>query len=105
MPENEIEKVKRSIFIRIFSSIFWLVITILLICALVGAVIGGMSGATLDTAGMSPSEAYDAGAQAGGDNASAFMLKHGGKVMLSGLGLWIILSITGLYPGVSKYKK
>ena len=100
-----IEKEKRNIFIRICSSIFWLIITLFLTLAIVGGVIGATAGAGLDTAKLSPAEAYDAGAKAGGEKTTAFMADNGGKVLLSGLGIWLVLSVTGIYPGVSKYKK
>jgi len=100
-----IEKVKRNIFIRILSSIFWLIITMFLTLVIVSGVVGGMAGAGADTANLTPGEAYKAGAKAGGEKSTVFMADNSGKVLLSGLGIWLVLSVTGTYPWVSKYKK
>jgi len=105
MSENEKNKEKRSIFIRIFLSVFWLIATFMLLSSIIGAAVGVMSAGDINTTGMSISESAEAGAQLGGKNSTEFMVEHLGKVMLSGLAIWMVFSITGLFPGISKYKK
>jgi len=64
-----------------------------------------MAGTELNTTGLSVSEVYSAGAQSGGTATTEFMKVHGLKVNLAGLVIWLALSITGILPGVSKFKK
>jgi hypothetical protein len=105
MSESEKNKEKRNIFIRVFLSIFWLIVTVILLSSIIGAVVGVMSAGDINTTGMSISQSAEAGAQLGGKNSTEFMVEHLGKVILSGLAIWMFFSIKGLFPGISKYKK
>ncbi len=94
---------QRSILIRVIAAIIWLVITLLLVNMIIGFVLGGMAGAEVG-AGKLLSEAISAGSTAGEHAAVQFYSKHGGKVFLGEIVLWVVLLVTGKYPWVSKYK-
>ena len=74
---DQIEKIKRNLILRILAAIFWLLVTMLAINMLTGGIVGGMAGANVGT-GMSMSEAFEAGAASGQQASTAFMNKHGG---------------------------
>jgi len=94
---------QRNIAIRVLAAIFWLFLTMLVVNIIVGAVIGGMAG-TEAGAGKSLTDAANAGAVAGQQASAEFMSKHGGKVFLGELALWLTLLLMGKFPWVSKFK-
>ncbi len=95
---------QRNIAIRIISAIFWLLLTIFIGNLIVGGVIGGMAGSEVG-AGKSMADAYNAGAVAGQQSVIKFMSDHGSKIFMLELIIWLVLSYTGKYPWVSKFKK
>ena len=105
MNNDSSARLKRNIFIRVFSGIFWLILTVFIIFSIAGAILGLIDGTELFTAVMTVSETNNAWTPADGNVGTRFVAIHGGKVMLVCLVVWLLMSFFGIYPGVSKYKK
>jgi hypothetical protein len=97
--------VERNLFIRILCGLTWLIVTIFLGHVVVGGIIGAIAGSEVSTSSLQFSDAYQAGRNAGSEASQKFFTEHGGKVFLAELCLWLALLITGIFPGVSKFKK
>jgi len=102
---DNIAKPKRSMIFRFLMSVLWFVPFTLLITILVGALVGAISSSNLDVSANSFKEGYKIGYETGNKASIEFYQKHGNIVLLSGTGLWLFLSITGILPGTGKFKR
>ncbi len=95
------EKVNRNVFLRILYSIIWFIPCFIIFSAIVGGIVGAIIGAMAGSEVTTFSEGYAAGGQV----VSKFMSKYGHYVNLSAIVIWLILSVLGILPGTSKYKR
>ncbi|MCG3205988.1 MAG: hypothetical protein KCHDKBKB_02714 [Elusimicrobia bacterium] len=89
--------IERSKVIRIICGILWFIPIYLVVQIIAGAIIGGIAGA--DT------KSFETGYVAGHSASTNFFQKYGVFFLLGELALTLCLSVAGILPGTSKWKK
>ncbi len=106
--ESVFEAQKRSVFVRVYVSLLWLLPFLIITRMIVGGIVGGVTSSEnvpQHRAGASFEEEVAAD-YASGKNASVqFFERNGGKVLLAQVFLWLVLALTGRFPGTGKYIK
>lgn len=96
-PMMEDSRVRRNIIVRILFSLLWLLPVIYGIFAIVGAVLGAVAGYNAGT--------MDQPTDAAHESARQFFENYRGKMLFMSVVVWMGLSIIGVLPGTSKFKR
>ena len=88
---------QRNIFIRFISAFGWLVLVYFSTNIIIGAIVGGIAGSATNT--------YEEGYIAGENASIEFFQDYGLFVIAGQLVLFLVLAITGMLPGTTKYKR